>query len=413
MGVMTSFGSYNKIKKPIIEDTFIISISNSLISFVSGFAVWGIVGFMNKEFPGRTNASAGFSLVFETYPEAIDTFEGGTSTFFGILLSLTLFLLGLDSAMAFVEAISTVIYDAIPPENRCHRAVITFFLCIGGWAVSLLFCTNWGLILFDVWDHYLGVYLLFLVGILQCFGCGWCFDLEKTAAKSDAHWKSVQISTYGYWFFLFLCGVAGIADYNAQYGMLAFITVECAIVLPYSFIACDTTYDDWYDNVCMVGVKRIGYSISKLARLEEEDPTKVLWWEPFFVFYFGFCTKYLIPFGLWFLLLFSIQDDVDDPYGAYSWRWQLAGLVVPIIGIMVFTFFTCFCLVDADLPEDELAVDLTAAEIAAYKKEQADKEAAAVDGVPESEKMLGANSKGDSKVSPEPNQIEMGEVQKS
>jgi hypothetical protein len=403
MGVMTSFGSYNPVKKPIIEDTFIISISNSLISFISGFAVWGIVGFMNKEYPGRTNASSGFSLVFETYPEAIDTFEGGTSTFFGILLSLTLFLLGLDSAMAFVEAISTVIYDGLtaPP----HRAVITLFLCIGGWAISLLFCTNWGLILFDVWDHYLGVYLLFLVGILQCFGCGWCFDLEKTAAKSDAHWKSVQISTYGYWFFLFLCGVAGIADYNAQYGMLAFITVECAIVLPYSFIACDTTYDDWYDNVCMVGVKRIGYSISKLARLEQEDPTQMLWWEPFFVFYFGFCTKYLIPFGLWFLLLFSIQDDVDDPYGGYSWRWQLAGLVVPIIGVIVFVFFTCFCLVDADLPEDELAVDLTAQEISDYKNELKNNEIVDGDKMP-----LNANGTTDSKVAPEPNQVEMGEI---
>jgi hypothetical protein len=131
----------------------------------------------------------------------------------------------------------------------------------------------------------------------------------------------------------------------------------------------------------------------------------MLWWEPFFVFYFGFCTKYLIPFGLWFLLLFSIQDDVDDPYGGYSWRWQLAGLVVPIIGVIVFVFFTCFCLVDADLPEDELAVDLTAQEISDYKNELKNNEIVDGDKVP-----LNANGTTDSKVAPEPNQVEMGEI---
>jgi hypothetical protein len=56
----------------------------------------------------------------------------------------------------------------------------------------------------------------------------------------------------------------------------------------------------------MSGVKRIGYSMSKLSRLGEEDPFKMSWWEPAFVFYFGFCCKYLIPFSLWFLLLTSI-----------------------------------------------------------------------------------------------------------
>lgn len=367
MGVMTSYGSYNKIKKPIIMDSFIISISNSVVSFISGFAVWSIVGYLATT-TGREVPNISLGLVFVTYPEAIDTIA--QPNFWGILLSLTLFLLGLDSAFAMIEAVSTVIYDGMPVDSRPHRACITFVLCVFGFGFSCLFCTNWGMTLFDVFDHYLSNYLLFIVGILQCLGVGWLFDIERTAAMGAKYWQSVQISTYGYWVLLFVCGVAGTADYNAKYAMLAFITVECMVILPWSFIVCDTTFDDWWSNVCMCGVKRIGYSMSKLARLDTKNPLEMLWWEPFFVFYFAFCTKFLIPFALWFCLLFSIQKDINVPYESYTWHWQLAGLAVPVIGLVVFAMFTCCCLEPVDLDEVEFAEDLSPDEIMAYKREK-------------------------------------------
>ena len=49
MGIMTSYGSYNKSEKPIILDNFIIAISNSAVSFISGFAVWSIVGYLEAK----------------------------------------------------------------------------------------------------------------------------------------------------------------------------------------------------------------------------------------------------------------------------------------------------------------------------------------------------------------------------
>lgn len=49
MGVMTSYGSYNPVKKPIIMDNYVISISNSCVSFISGFAVWAVVGFLEAK----------------------------------------------------------------------------------------------------------------------------------------------------------------------------------------------------------------------------------------------------------------------------------------------------------------------------------------------------------------------------
>lgn len=43
---MTSYGSYNPVEKPIIMDSVIISISNCGFSFVAGFAVWSVVGYL-------------------------------------------------------------------------------------------------------------------------------------------------------------------------------------------------------------------------------------------------------------------------------------------------------------------------------------------------------------------------------
>lgn len=48
MGIMTSYGSYNEIKKPIILDGVIISICNCSFSFIAGFAVWTVVGYLES-----------------------------------------------------------------------------------------------------------------------------------------------------------------------------------------------------------------------------------------------------------------------------------------------------------------------------------------------------------------------------
>lgn len=70
MGIMTSYGSYNPIRKPIIMDNCIIALTNSCVSFVSGFAVWSIVGFLNAQGSAAKANTGGTDLVFIAYPVA-------------------------------------------------------------------------------------------------------------------------------------------------------------------------------------------------------------------------------------------------------------------------------------------------------------------------------------------------------
>jgi solute carrier family 6 GABA transporter-like protein 1 len=173
MGIMTSYGSYNPIKKPIIMDNMIISISNSMLSFIAGFAVWSIVGYLQEIDNMAQSSIASIGLVFIAYPTALDLMNA--SNFWVILLALTLFTLGIDSAFSMVEATATVINDT-KWGGQYPKSFVAFVLCVLGFLLSIPFCTNWGFVLFDVIDHYLSNFLLIIVGILQCFGCGWGFD---------------------------------------------------------------------------------------------------------------------------------------------------------------------------------------------------------------------------------------------
>lgn len=163
MGIMTSYGSYNPIRKPIILDNCIIALTNSTVSFVSGFAVWSIVGFLQNQKSAAAGNSGGTDLVFIAYPVATLKMQGSAGWTF--LLGLTLFLLGVDSAFSMVEAVSTVLHDT-QTFKAIPKALLALILCLIGLGISALFCTNWGYILFDCIDHYLGNYLLLLVGIL-------------------------------------------------------------------------------------------------------------------------------------------------------------------------------------------------------------------------------------------------------
>ena len=255
-------------------------------------------------------------LAFIAYPSAIDTMEA--PNFWAVLFGLTLYMLGIDSAFSMVEATSTVICDT-PSGKKYPRMFVAFFLCVLGFAFSVPFCTNWGFVLFDTIDHYLCVYLLLLVGILQCFGCGWGFDAPDTMEKSDVHRTSLWVLSGSFWFILIVCGVIFVAAGEVQLGIL--ILLVCLLflsLLPSFFFGRSLGFWGWYNDIAMCGVRKLGYSMSMLGR---DDPTVRLWYEPLFVFYWGFTIKYLVPCVLWLILCSSVKNDFEKPYGGYDLGW--------------------------------------------------------------------------------------------
>jgi SNF family Na+-dependent transporter len=335
MGIMTSYGSYNDVRKPIIMDNMIIAISNSMLSFIAGFAVWSIVGYLQHIDSMAKSSVASIGLVFIAYPTAIDTMN--IPNFWVILLALTLFTLGIDSAFSMVEATATVICDT-RWGSKYPKSFVAFVLSVIGFLLAIPFCTNWGFILFDTVDAYLSNYLLLLVGILQCFGCGWGYDYENTLEKSIGHRKAMVYLATTFWGLLFVIGLVFPILNKTWLGIIVFLAAFIFLSLIPSKFMSGLSFNDWYNDIVMCGVRKLGYSMTMLGR---DDPNVKKWYEGIFVFYWGFCVKYLIPTTLWFILAGKIVSGIRDPYSGYSAGWQVIGVIVPGVGFMVFVLMTC------------------------------------------------------------------------
>lgn len=95
-------------------------------------------------------------------------------------------------------------------------------------------------------------------------------------------------------------------------------TILLVSLLPSYFIAKDLGFSGWYNEICMCGVRKLGYSFSNLGR---RDLAVKEWWEALFVFYWGFTIKYLIPAVLWIILCGGFKNSINNPYGGYSAGW--------------------------------------------------------------------------------------------
>jgi SNF family Na+-dependent transporter len=133
-------------------------------------------------------------LAFVAYPAAIETMPA--ANFWTLLLSVTLFTLGIDSAFAMVEASATVVQDS-RLGKYLSKFVIAFILCVFGSMLSTIFCFNWGFTFFDVVDHYLNVYLVLLMGILQSVCATWCHCFYDAKKKSIGATLVLIIGYYG------------------------------------------------------------------------------------------------------------------------------------------------------------------------------------------------------------------------
>ncbi|XP_053222520.1 sodium-dependent serotonin transporter [Podarcis raffonei] len=142
-GVLLAFASYNKFHNNCYQDALVTSTVNCLTSFVSGFVIFTVLGYMaemrNQEVADVAR-DTGPSLLFITYAEAIANMPA--STFFAIIFFLMLITLGLDSTFAGLEGVITAVLDEFPHiwSKRRELFVLGFIVtCFLGAMPTLTF----------------------------------------------------------------------------------------------------------------------------------------------------------------------------------------------------------------------------------------------------------------------------------
>ncbi|XP_039545248.1 solute carrier family 6 member 22, tandem duplicate 1 isoform X2 [Pimephales promelas] len=182
IGCLTALGSYNKYNNNCYKDCIYLCLLNSGTSFVAGFAIFSVLGFMALEQGVDISmvAESGPGLAFIAYPRAVAMMP--MPQLWSICFFIMIILLGLDSEFVGLEALMTAITDMNPTFflQGHRRKLFLLIICTSCFFIGLLMVTEGGLYIFQLFDYYScsGMTLL-LFAIAQSICIGWFYGADR------------------------------------------------------------------------------------------------------------------------------------------------------------------------------------------------------------------------------------------
>jgi SNF family Na+-dependent transporter len=332
VGVMTSYASYSPVQTPIIRDSLIIAITNTLTSFFAGFFIFGCIGYLWEKVGPEVQAELGGTLlVYGWIPYALS--EGSGPNAWSAIYFLCIFLLGIDSSISYVEVVVTTIYDT-EFGQKTNRLVIAGACCLVGFLLSLMFTTNFAQNMIDTTDYFLGAYFVIFLAIMECFCVGWVFDVKNKIKDNEENARPIFALFFGFWGGLCICGILGFwIIYKYNYVAFLIFLVSQIVNVIYTWKISGMSFGTYYETILMCGVYRIGQSITKLSNNGQRSK-----WMGVFEAWWGLSIKFVIPVALTWMLFMSIKfmmEDGKDAYEVNDFKWYFVGMLFPIVGLIV------------------------------------------------------------------------------
>ncbi|XP_056334966.1 sodium- and chloride-dependent GABA transporter 2-like [Danio aesculapii] len=169
-GILITLGSYSKYSNNCYSGT----------SFVAGFAVFSVLGFMAhvQGVPIGEVAESGPGLAFIGYPQAVAMMP--MPQLWAVCFFIMIILLGLDSQFVSVECVITSVMDLFPGVLRSRRELFLLLFCLTCFFGQISMVTEGGMYVFQLFDYYAcsGACLLFL-SLFESLAIGWIFGAER------------------------------------------------------------------------------------------------------------------------------------------------------------------------------------------------------------------------------------------
>ncbi|XP_055625133.1 sodium-dependent dopamine transporter isoform X2 [Toxorhynchites rutilus septentrionalis] len=177
-GVLLAYASYNKYHNNVYKDAILTSFINSATSFVAGFVIFSVLGYMAHASGQNIEdvATEGPGLVFVVYPAAIATMPG--SIFWALIFFMMLLTLGLDSSFGGSEAIITALSDEFPKIGR-NREIFVAGLFSLYFVVGLASCTQGGFYFFQLLDRYAAGYSILIAVLFEAIAVSWIYGTQR------------------------------------------------------------------------------------------------------------------------------------------------------------------------------------------------------------------------------------------
>jgi NSS family neurotransmitter:Na+ symporter len=195
-GIMITYASFLKKKSDITNNAFIISLADAGTSFLAGFTVFSVVGYLavSQGIGIPDLGISGPNLTFITYPTAISLLPIAAS-FFGMIFFIALLTFGIDSAFSMIEPMVSSMHG----KWKISKAKATALLCILGFSISLFFALGSGIYWLELIDSFIANFGLVMIGLAECLILGWMFKLSTLRDHAN---KTSEIIIGKWWDFL-------------------------------------------------------------------------------------------------------------------------------------------------------------------------------------------------------------------
>ncbi|KAJ6657152.1 hypothetical protein lerEdw1_002741 [Lerista edwardsae] len=170
-GVLIAFASYNKFENNCYRDALMTSTINCVTSFISGFAIFSILGYMAHEYKVEiqdvaTEETANYQRLKDKQQKmSCCSRERPVAT-----LALGL--------MGGMEAVITGLADDFR-ILKMHRKLFTLGICISTFLLALFCITNGGIYVLTLLDTFAaGTSILFAV-LMEAIGVSWFYGVDR------------------------------------------------------------------------------------------------------------------------------------------------------------------------------------------------------------------------------------------
>ncbi|KPJ03392.1 Sodium- and chloride-dependent glycine transporter 2 [Papilio xuthus] len=177
-GSLITLASYNGFYNNCHFDTIFVCFANFLTSVYAGFAIFSVLGFQAELMGVQIDdvAEQGPGLAFVAYPEAL--LQMPIPQFWSILFFLMLFILGLGSQFAGIEAINTAIVDQWP-QFRKRYWMVTATTCFCCFILGIPMCFSGGVYLFTLLEWNTASWAILLIGLAESAAVAWSYGINR------------------------------------------------------------------------------------------------------------------------------------------------------------------------------------------------------------------------------------------
>ncbi|XP_076677458.1 sodium- and chloride-dependent glycine transporter 1 [Andrena cerasifolii] len=177
-GSLVTLSSYSNFNNNCHRDAIFVTFANLLTSIFAGFAIFSIMGFLAHEMqlPIDEVVKSETGLAFIAYPEAVVRMP--LPNLWAVLFFVMLFILGLGSQFAGVQAINTAILD-LRPDLRKHESYVVLGICVTCWLLAVPMVFDGGVYLFKLMDWNTASWAILLIGTAEVGAAAWCYGCNK------------------------------------------------------------------------------------------------------------------------------------------------------------------------------------------------------------------------------------------